>query len=190
MRLAGLVLVLALAFAPGLASARAIENCSRTEPSGERTLCHVAVIDAALGDVWALFTTTEGLHSWLAPVVAIDARVGGMWESSYDRTARIGDAGNIRNRVLAIVPERLVVIQIANAPPNFPHLDLARQLATTIEFESVDAGHTRVRVSMTGYRAGEGFDVLYGHFDRGNAYTLQMLAARVANGPTDWSAAQ
>ena len=173
----------------GAASA-APADCSRTEVSGERTLCHEAVINAPVAEVWRLFATSEGLSSWLAPVAAIDLREGGMWESAYDRAARIGDAGNIRNRVVAFTPERLLVIQVASAPPNFPHADLVGELVTLIAFEPVDATHTRVRVSMLGYRAGEGFDALYRHFDWGNAYTLDALAARVANGPTDWSAAQ
>lgn len=165
-------------------------NCSRVEASGERTLCHEAVIDAPVAEVWRLFATTEGLSTWLAPVAAIDLRSGGVWESSYDRAARLGDAGNIRNRVIAFTPERLLIIQVASAPPGFPHADLVGELVTLMEFEPVDANHTRVRVSMLGYREGEGFDTLYGFFARGNAYTLDALTARVANGPTDWSAAQ
>lgn len=166
------------------------ENCSRTEPSGERTLCHEAVIEAPVAEVWRLFATSEGLGSWLAPVVAIDLREGGTWESAYDRAARIGDAGNIRNRIVAFTPERLLIIQVANAPPNFPHADLVGELVTVIAFEPIDATRTRVRVSMLGYRAGEGFDALYRHFEWGNAYTLDALAARIANGPTDWSVAR
>ncbi len=185
--LAGLVIAWALAAGQAWAETR---NCSRAEPSGERTLCHEAVIDAPAAEVWRLFATSEGLGSWLAPVVAIDLRAGGIWESSYDRNARLGDAGNIRNRVIAFAPERMLVIQVAGAPPSFPHADLVGELATVIEFDAVDANRTRVRVSMLGYRAGEGFDVLYRHFEWGNAYTLDALAARVANGPTDWSAAQ
>ncbi|PZO53723.1 MAG: hypothetical protein DCF16_06345 [Alphaproteobacteria bacterium] len=166
------------------------DNCSRTEPSGERTMCHEAVIAAPVSEVWALFSTTEGLASWVAPVAAIDLRPGGMWESSYDRAARLGDAGNIRNRVIAITPERSLIIQVAGAPPNFPHADLVGELVTVIAFEPVDAANTRVRVTMLGYRDGEGFDALYRHFEWGNAYTLDALAARVSAGPTDWSAAQ
>lgn len=164
------------------------QDCSRVEPSGERTLCHEGIIDAPSAEVWRLFATTEGLASWLAPVAAIDLRPGGMWEASYNRDARLGDDGNIRNRVIAFAPERMLVIQVAHAPPNFPHTDLVGELATLIEFERVNATQTRVRVSMFGYGQGEGFDVLHRHFAWGNAATLDALAARVANGPTDWPA--
>jgi len=173
-----------------IVQAPAIANCSRVEPSGERTLCHELVVSAPLAEAWALFTTSEHLRTWVAPVAAIDARVGGMWETSYSASARIGDAGNIRNRIIAIEPQRLLVIQVANAPPNFPHADVVKQLSTRLEFEAVDATHTRVRVVMLGYRAGEAYDTLYRHFDRGNAWTLGQLQNRITQGPTDWSAAR
>lgn len=172
----------------GFAVAQPID-CSRTEPGGERTLCHEAVIDAPIAEAWRLFSTSDGLSSWLGPVVAIDLRPGGMMEASYDRNARLGLPGNIFNRVIAVVPERLLVIQVANAPEGFPHADTVETLATTISFEPVDVARTRVRVTMVGYRAGEDFDVLYRFFARGNAQTLSAFSARVANGPTDWSAA-
>jgi len=170
------------------AAAQTVE-CSRVEASGERTLCHEVVLPASAAEVWALWATTDGLASWVAPVAAIEPAPGGMFESSYDRNARIGDAGNIRNRVVAIVPQRLLVIQIAAAPPGFPHVEDARELTTLIELEPLGARETRVRVSMLGYREGAGFDALYAFFARGNDFTLQQLRRRVTQGPTDWAAA-
>lgn len=160
--------------------------CSRTEPAGERTLCHEAVIGASAHDAWALFSTSEGLSSWLAPVVAIDLRPGGTFETSYAGRA-IGDGRNIRNRVVAFAPESLLVIQVAQAPPGFAHAEEVRTLTTVIAFEPVDATHTRVRVSMLGYREGAAFDALYGFFDAGNAWTLNKLAERAERGPVDWT---
>ncbi|HYD72396.1 MAG TPA: hypothetical protein VEF55_04615, partial [Candidatus Binatia bacterium] len=64
--------------------------------------------------------------------------------------------------------------------------DLARQLRTAIELEPIDVSHTRVRVTMTGYRDEPGFDQLYAFFDRGNAFTLEKLEERVERGPIDW----
>lgn len=165
-----------------------VRNCSRTEPSGERTLCHESVVAASAADVWALWTTAEGFSSWAAPVAAVDLRAGGLIESSYDVNARIGDAGNIRNRVVAVEPQRLLVIQIANAPVGFTHADAARELTTLVELEALSPTETRVRVSMMGYRSGEDFDALYAFFARGNAWTMEKLRERIAQGPTNWRA--
>jgi uncharacterized protein YndB with AHSA1/START domain len=155
--------------------------------SAPRALCHELVVPASAADAWALMTTTDGLASWLAPVVAIDLRIGGDWEASYTPGARLGDAGNIHNRVLSFLPERMLSIAIAEVPTGFPHADAARQLWTVMAFEPVDATHTRVRVAMLGYAEGEAFDVLRGHFERGNSYTLIKLRERIVDGPTDWA---
>lgn len=166
----------------------AVSGCSRTEASSERVLCHEIVVAAPAAEVWRLMTTAEGFSSWAAPVAAIDLRRGGVIETSYDVNAQIGDAGNIRNRITAIETERRLAMQIASAPPGFPHAGEARELATSIELEPVTAAQTRVRVSMSGYRQGEAFDALYAFFARGNSWTLEKLRERVANGPTDWRA--
>jgi hypothetical protein len=171
-------------------SAPGVETCSRAEAASERVLCHALVVPAAASEVWSLISTAEGWRTWAAPVAAVDLRSGGFIETSYAPSARIGDPGNIRNRVLALAPERLLVIQIADAPPGFPHEDLARQLTTAIELEPLDAARTRVRISMMGYRDEPGFDALYAFFDRGNAFTLTKFRERIERGPVDWQAAQ
>lgn len=163
-------------------------DCSRVETDGVRTLCHELIIPAPQEEVWSLFASTQGLASWLAPVAAIDLRIGGIWESSYSRDARLGDPGNIRNRVLSYNPQRMLSIAVDSAPPEFPEPELVRTVWTVIEFEPVGRTRTRVRVSMLGYREGAGYDRLYGMFRMGNAETLKSLYARVATGPTNWGA--
>ena len=178
------ILVLAAFWLAALASSAmappvTIATCTRTEADGSRALCHEAVLPAPAHDIWMLFATSEGLGSWLAPVAAIDLRIGGMWETSYDANARLGDPGNIRNRILSYLPERMLSIQVANAPTGFPHAERVTQLWTVIELEPLSAAETRVRVSMLGYGEDEADDALWRMFDAGNAYTLQKLGERV-----------
>jgi len=191
-----LILALGVAFAGLHTRAEAdppspvvVETCSREEAGGERTLCHETIAPASVGEVWRLISTAEGWRSWAAPVAELELRSGGLLETSYNPDGRVGDPGNIRNRVVAFTPQRLLVIQIADAPPGFPHEDLARQLTTAIELDPVDSGRTRVRVSMMGYRREAGFETLYGFFERGNALTLTKLRERIERGPVDWRAA-
>jgi uncharacterized protein YndB with AHSA1/START domain len=165
-----------------------IGHCSRTEASGARTLCHETVLDAPVSEVWSLWATADGLRTWAAPVIAIEARPGGLWESSYNRAAHIGDAGNIRNRIIAAQPNALLIMQVAAAPPGFAHANEVRELLTVIELDPVDANHTHVRISMHGYRDSAAFDELYRFFDWGNAYSLEKLQQRIAGGPVDWDA--
>lgn len=171
------------AFAALPAQAQEVTRCD----GGARLLCHEIVVAAPASEVWRLISTSEGFASWAAPVAEIELRVGGSFETSYTPQARIGDAGNIHNRVVAFTPEQLLVIQIAEAPPGFPHGGEARELTTVMEVEPVDETHARLRVSMMGFREGEAFDALLSFFDRGNAWTLEKLHERVTNGQIDWA---
>jgi len=177
--LAAAVLVGGVTAARAEQAITAVAAAPRREADGARTLVHEIVVSASQAEVWRLWSTSEGLASWVAPVAAIDLRVGGIWEASYDPAVPLGDPRTIRNRVLSLIPGRMLSIAIDGAPPNFPHADLAQQLWTVIELEPVAAAQTRVRVTMLGFADGAGFDALYTFFDRGNAYTLDQLNARL-----------
>lgn len=153
-----------------------VRNSSYVAPDGSRVLQHSLVVRAPQAKVWEAWTTTEGLQGFVAPVVHIDFRLGGIWESSYDPKRAIGQPGNIQNRILSFLPPRMLSIQAVAAPPNFPHPDLLPGIHTVIEMDAVDSATTKVTVSMVGYRSGEGYDAIYKLFDAGNAYTLRKLA--------------
>jgi uncharacterized protein YndB with AHSA1/START domain len=165
-----------------------VSNTSFTEPSGDRAIQLSIDVPAAVHDVYAAFTTTEGFSSWAVPVTQIDLRVGGIMESSYDANARIGDRNNIRNEIVAYVPDRLLVIRNVQAPSTLHDAELFQRTVTVIEFAALDGGHTRVTTTNAGYGAGDGFAQLYRNFEWGDAYSLAELRKRFERGPVDWSA--
>ncbi len=171
-----------------VAWAEPVAACSRVEPGGERTLCFEAVVPVEPAAVWALWSQPAQLRTWLAPVATIELRPGGMMEAAYDAAGRLGDDANILNRVVSVAPLQSFAIQVARAPPGFPHPDEVRELVTLIEFEPVEATSTRVCVSIFGYRDGQAFDELYAFFARGNVWTLEKLNERVVDGPVNWEA--
>lgn len=167
---------------------RDVANSSWVEPDGDKVLQLSIVVKATPAQVWRAFTTSEGYREWVAPVAHIDLAVDGMIEASYSADAKIGDPDNIRNRIVAYVPERMLSIRNIQAPKALPFRELFPQIATTIELEDLGQGRTRVQLTAVGYGKDPGFDVLYRHFEWGNAYTLNELKKRFDTGPVDWAA--
>lgn len=186
---AGLTIGTLVVGAPALAqTASAVTDSSFVMPDGERVLELSAVIPAPIDAVWQAFTTTDGWTSWAAPVGRVDARVGGIIESSYDPAVALGSAATIRNEIVALVPRRLLVIRNVQAPPN-ARFDVPtfQRLQTALWFEAVDSGGTRVTLDNAGYRDGAAFDGVYRHFLAGNRWTLDQLRQRFVAGPVDWA---
>ncbi len=165
-----------------------VENTSYVADDGTRALRHSVIVPGAPAAVWAAFTTTDGYRSWAAPVAAVDFRLGGMFETSYAADGRLGAPGNIRNEIVAVLPQRMFALRNRQAPPDVP-FDAAifQALNTVVQFDDVGGGFTRVTVTMPGYRRDEAHDRIYKFFDWGNAATLAALRERFAKGPKDWS---
>ena len=165
-----------------------VANTSYREASGERSIQLSIDVPATPHDAFTAFTTSDGFSSWAVPIAKVEFRIGGYIEASYDPNAKIGDPGNIKNAIVAYVPDRILVIHNVQAPAEFADQELFQRTVTIIEFTALEPGRTRVTITNAGYGAGERFDTLYRHFEWGNAYTLQALKTRFDKGPVDWSA--
>lgn len=171
---------------PAGTTAAAVRTTSYVAADGERVLRHEVDVDATPAAVWRAFTTSEGLRGFVAPVAAIDFRIGGLWEATYNRAGHLGDPGNILNEVVAYLPERMLTIRIARTPPGFPHPELAKRLWTVIEIQDLGSGHSRVVTSMCGWGEGPDWDPIYRIFDQGNPIVSEHLAAYLAGRPVAW----
>jgi uncharacterized protein YndB with AHSA1/START domain len=167
---------------------RDVTNSSFTEADGDRVLQLSIVVKASPAQVWDAFTTAEGYRAWVAPVSAVDLRIGGDIEASYNPAAKIGDPDNIKNRIVAYVPQRLLSFRNVQAPKALQHRELFGDVVTTLEIEDLGASRSRVSLTAVGYGPGEGFDFLFRHFEWGNAYSLNELKKRFETGPIDWAA--
>jgi uncharacterized protein YndB with AHSA1/START domain len=183
-------LLAAAAFAwAGVASAAdaAVVDSSRTEADGTRTLQQSIEVAAPAVDVWQALTTADGWRSWAAPMAHVDFRLGGIIETSYDAAATPGQPGNIRNQIVAFVPQRMMAIRNVQAPPKTA-FDAAtfQSLHTVLLVEPVTDRRSRVTFVQPGYRSGEPWDTVYRHFAWGNGWTLGQLKTRFDQGPIDW----
>ena len=158
-----------------------VDDQSGVAADGTRVLQQSLVVPAAVADVWTAFTTSEGFASWAAPVAFVDFRLGGYIEATYDPKGTIGAPGNIRNEIVAFVPQRMLAIRNTQTPPSTAFdASTFQKLHTVIFFEAAGATATRVTIVQPGYGTGEKFDGVYTHFARGNAWSLQQLAKRFA----------
>jgi uncharacterized protein YndB with AHSA1/START domain len=160
---------------------------ARQEAEGSHTLVHEVTVDAHARDVWAAISTPDGWRSWAAPVARGIEGDPEIIETSYSPSAAVGDETTIRQRVLAKVPERLLVFQTVKAPAGFPHFDTYKAVVSVIELEPAGASQTKVRLTTTGYADTAAGRRLMGFFRDGNRISLEQLWARFAHGPIDWA---
>jgi uncharacterized protein YndB with AHSA1/START domain len=191
MRTILVVLTLALCFAMPAAAGQVVDSSYRAS-DGSRVLRHEIVVPASTADVYAALTTADGWRTWAVPFAVMTPAfgAGAILETSYNPSAKAGEATNIKNKVLAYIPERMFAFQAVQAPAGFKHAELLAQIFTVAELERVSAKRTRIRLSMLGYGEGQAFDELYGVFASGNAWTMSKLAERFEKGPMDWNAAK
>ena len=183
-RLAALALAAAPAQAadrqPSAADYPEVAETSFVEPSGDRAIQLSTLVAASPGDVFEAFTTGEGFRSWAVGMARIDLRIGGEIEASYDAKAKPGDPDNIRNRILAYVPDRLLVIRNVQAPRSLPGREAFGKTVTIIELTPAGASGTRVTLTNAGYGSDADSQAAYRHFEWGDAYTLDALRKHFA----------
>jgi uncharacterized protein YndB with AHSA1/START domain len=145
--------------------------------SPEKALRFEVVVLGSLDQVWAAFTTNDGLATWLWSDVRVDARPGGDWLAIFP-----GSTGG--GTIVSITPKQQLVIA-ALAPDRFPTVRQERTRAT-FEFAAVSAESTAVTLVQTGWKSGDEWDAAYEYLAGGNAELLNQLYQRFVTGPVAW----
>ncbi|HEY3814945.1 MAG TPA: SRPBCC domain-containing protein [Caulobacteraceae bacterium] len=171
------------AYAKPVAGRADVDDQSSVRLDGSRVLKESILIHAPREKAWEAFATTAGLVSWEAPVAAIDLRVGGYLEASYDEHGKLGDPNNIKHEIIAFTPGRKLVFHNVQAPQGFPNQPLFGKIRHTLTFEDAGPGVTRVTITDVAYGKGAGYDQLYSFFHSGNAYVLELLKAHLEGTP-------
>jgi uncharacterized protein YndB with AHSA1/START domain len=167
-----LSLAFALTLLPGSSLAQADDR-----------LVHEGVVNAAPAQVWAAFTTREGLESWMTAHAAIDLKVGGSMKTQYDPKRTVSDSTAIQNTILSYEPMRMLSFKVSKAPAAFPFPNAIKHMWTVVYFESEGDTATRVREVSLGFGGDDEGKRMREFFDRGNAYTLQELQKHFASRP-------
>jgi len=145
--------------------------------SPEKALRFEVIVPASLEQVWAAFTTTEGLATWLWRDTRVDARPGGDWLAIFPQSTAGGT-------IISLTPKATLVIA-ASAPDKFPTVRKEHTRAT-FEFSALSADSTKVTLVQTEWKAGDEWDAAYEYLAAGNAELLTQLYQRFVSGPLVW----
>ncbi len=151
----------------------------------ERALDKEVLVPAPIDQVWAAWTTREGITSFFAPDAEIEARVGGAFHVHFDPLAAPGAKGADDMRYMALQAPTMLSFDW-NAPP---HLAQARAQRTfvVVRLKDVDGKSTRVTLHHVGWGTGGEWEQTYAYFDRAWGSVLANLRKRFESGPRDWS---
>lgn len=157
---------------------------------GGRTLSHSAIIHMPADELFAHFTTAEGIvKAWSVAKAKVDFRVGGQIRTAYAADADLDAPTSIVNTILAFEPNRMITIK-ATAPEGSPEwLQLVcREAFSVITFEPMSPRATRLTITGVGYGEGEVWDQAYAFFDKGNQWTLDQMKQKLGPGNEDGAA--
>ncbi len=166
-----------LHFAPRLVSAAA-------DDLSPREIVHETVVALSRARVWSLWSSAEGLTSWLVDRAKVELRPGGAYEIHFMTEAPEGSQGSEGCRVLSFVRERMLSFTW-NAPPHLPRTRWEHTWVV-VELEDVPGG-TRVRVTHTGWPASglaqePQWEETFAYFDRAWRGLLQTLGTFATTG--------
>jgi len=152
----------------------------------ERAVVKTVVVPAPVNEVFALWSSSEGLAAWWLPGSRVELRPGGFFELYFMEDAPAGKKGSEGCRILSFVPDRMLSFTW-NAPP---HLDRTRERYTwvVVELEPDDAG-TLLRLTHLGWPAGEWetepqWQETYAYFDAAWQTVMDLFARHFASGDT------
>lgn len=133
------------------------------------------LVAAPPSEVWAAWTTSAGIKSFLGADSKIEARVDGPYEIYFSSQAPAGERGSEGCRVLAVTPERRLTFEW-NAPPTIP-LIRPKHHVVQVTLEPEGEG-TRVRLDALGYGAGPEWAETRKYFDNAWGMVLGALQKR------------
>jgi uncharacterized protein YndB with AHSA1/START domain len=157
-----------LAIASDAKAADGVNDTSFQEPNGDRVLQQSIDIAAPPACIWRSLADEDGLKAFGMTVAHVEMKNGGLIEEGFSPTAKLGGGETIRHRIIAYLPERLLVLRNEATPPGLPHAELYRNVVQVISIEPREGGGTRFTISHTGYGAGADYDQLYAFFQKGN----------------------
>jgi len=137
-----------------------------------------AVIAAPVAEVWKVWTTKEGIESWMVAKTDIDLRIGGTWRTSYSKSSSLDDDESIRHTILAFDPLKMFSMRTVKPPKSFAFPNAILKTWTVVYFEPVGESKTKVTAHMLGFTEDEESQKMRAFFEAGNRTTLDNLVKK------------
>jgi uncharacterized protein YndB with AHSA1/START domain len=171
------MLCVALMLGTVAAQAQTVTLLTPTTASGERVVRVETTVKQSPQQVWKSFVTEPGLKCWVAPVITLDLRTGGMLSTNYNKAGSIGGPGTIRLKILNYVENEVMTFGVALNDHFSKKLQAEDDnLQEIIQLQRLPDGGTRIVSNMVGWGAGEDWDKAFKFFGKGNEYAYQVLA--------------
>jgi uncharacterized protein YndB with AHSA1/START domain len=146
--------------------------------TADQPIVTVGTVAAPVKDVWAAWTTNEGIRSWMVASGEVDFRIGGSYRTSYLKDSDLRGPDTIENTILAYDPMRMIAINNSKAPALFPFKSAIAKTWTIIYFKEKDAKHTEVMIRMNGFDATEESVKMKAFFVTGNQASMDALVGK------------
>ena len=184
------VLVWSAVLAGQRAAAQSNPDTEQIQPADKTARANVdrmirvdLVVAAPVADVWAAWTTREGIASFFGRDARVELRVGGPYEVYFLMDAPIGNRGSEGCQVLSYVPGELLAFSW-NAPPSMPAVR-AERTQVVLRFEAVNGGRTRLHLTHLGWGTGDEWDAAFDYFSIAWMQVLASLEKRFADSTTE-----
>ena len=173
---------LAAVLVVSLTTAQEKQNMTTADASPARWVRVEATVKAPVGEVWRVWTTSEGAEEFFAEKANIRLAIGGPYEIQFD--PKNEQSGTKGLKILSYAPDEMISFQW-NAPTEYPEV---RNGGTWVVVQMRPEGTDRTHVSVThyGWRDGAEWDQAYAHFVRGWGDLMKRLERRFTDGPIDW----
>jgi len=132
------------------------------------------VVSATPSECWRLWTTSEGVGTFLTPNNNIELAVGGAYEIYFVMDNPEGQRGSEDCKVLSYLPERMLSFEW-NAPPHFPEVREKRS-RVVVRFDEMAEG-TKVELTHLGFGSGEQWAKVHEYFTLAWPQVMDRFAA-------------
>ncbi len=154
-----------------------------TLTSGDLMITQEFVVDVPVEKLWAAYTTADKMNQWIAPLVAVDFRIGGTIRTNYNSAGRIGDSTTNILHIINFIPNRMLTLQ-AEVSRNWPEFiqEDEKRLYNVILLEEISSGRTRVISYGLGYRNTEKYHTLLEYFLSANTWVYEQFIQYLEKG--------